>query len=221
MVKYYYGLAWKIVLWAIWWIFFELCKGTLFGKLSLWLETKTWYKTVLEWIVLNPWAIPVTGLLVLAVMMLSRGILVRRGILRIRGKGQRLLDERIRPECLKYAWHFRVNITNPSPDRHLGIQSITLRSKKRPELLLEPTEGIVGAGIQGDRDKGLVGNFGSVLYLAPSQPIAGTLVFVGESKFFGENWDNGRLFDDGSIVLIDSQRVEYSFPTDNAHITPW
>ena len=150
----------------------------------------------------------------------ARGELLRHeGLLWIRAKGMRCLDERLGPVRFKFAWHFRVNITNPSPDKNMGIRSIILRSKERPELFLRPTVGIVGAGIQGSKDKGLVGDIGSELFLAPSEPITGTLVFVGENKYFGDNWNNGGLFVDGIIVLIDSQGSEYSFPTDIAHIT--
>ena len=145
------------------------------------------------------------------------------GLLWIRAKGRRCLDDRMGPIRKTLAWYFVVNITNPSSDKNLGIRSIVLRSKRDPKYTLKPIKGIVGAGIQGPKDEGLSGDFGSELFLEPSEPKAGTLLFVGESKTFMNNvvnnWDNGGLFDDGEIVLIDNQGSEYSFPTDTKYIT--
>ena len=148
-----------------------------------------------------------------------RELLRHEGILWIRGKGRRCLDDRMGPVRMKLAWHFNISIANPSKDENLGIRSIILRSKVKPDIHLRLTEGRVGEYVQGPKDEGLLGDIGLEFVLEPSGIKAGKLVFVGESKWFGDKWNNGGLFDDGIIVLIDSQGSEYSFPTDVAHIT--
>lgn len=220
MGRYYLSLGRQLLISTVLFTVGELFQGIFLGEIATWLETEKWYKTVVGWTVQNPWVFLAAGAFLVVAQLFRRGRLARRGILRIRWKGKRLLDERIRPQRLRYAWHFRVIVINPSPDKWMGIQSIVLRSRKHPELSLDPTEGIVGAGIQGVRDEGLFGSIGSVLNLAPSQPLPGTLVFVGESSSFGENWNNGRLFDDGDIVLTDIQETEHSVHTDDAHVSP-